>query len=1041
MRRGLWVAMVWLSWGQCADGVSAPPPPPPLPDLVFWDNVWPSDTDGPLAGTVLLAQTHVTPAQRRIAGDVHPGVVAGRTLLVMFRPQNVEPRYGVTLFATTPSSTTETAMEHPRNIPKQPWWTPGAERFVDVEERRLPTSVDFAACGVGNRTFRTALRDPAALDLAAALSAHRNITVALKQGAEWSEVVSLPPPADDLHGTLLLVRNDGSASTVVIPPPPSTNAPPTGPLVKPGAVSIAPSGRLVFCNIDGHWVDARRLAHSRYVFAKGFYSAVVHGADVEAGLELKFTNGDSWGKLKVAVHFETALLVNTIDIGVFTKPQGDLAFAQSGALQRSYWKSIPLSTLRVAQYAPVRLDEVVLPDGTMASNSTPSGQLLAAVQALFPYGIHLANYGVTSSSLDPGVPARGRPSAKVLAGQVALQQVVAGGGVRRFGNIGSVVDGVATLRGGSGPKAVSRALGLHFGLADVRNEETVAAGLDERGYAGYMHRPADSAGSAWGWDDDANVLVPNFSPQKTGALTCCCRARGVKCVVPFHGYPFNRDPMAGGTPAWGLSPFVLHHPHAAQRIQAALEGAVSFDRYSPTGFSCAGSAAANPFDGKRPSKVGEPVTTLLGYYTPAPEPSPPAETSTATATAASTSDRRTAYVYPPLYGSYGVAYLPDDYDRPPMPSACELHVTRGDRRRAIYTLGRGDEPVGVMRQFHVQVLTEDTPTHAAVICNMETQAQRALPPPQVTLHAFINGVRLEDSSPRHGRGRDGWGGSEPPPLTVGGPAPAPAPLPLPEPLVVDKTTEEGSAPTTEHTPFLIVAVGGIAALVTAAVGALVVAAVRYRNEDHFHVPFGEAVDRHRAKLGKRRKDREGNAIPPIFITPRDLGASPAASPLQQQRPSGSQKPYRSPYAVVSSHVSSTSSPASLPRSVPRSPAGSAGGWTKASTITAPRRPSDNEAASLPRQPTLDLPGVPKVVSVANASGFGLGSASLLRRDTDRAAPPKTRTKKRNVPPAKASTATLSSAKLLTAGSSTLHLHATPLTHGASTLKSQSLDSL
>ena len=65
--------------------------------VYFWDNIWPSDTEGGLDATVLFAQAQIIPSKHRVEGDVQPHLTAKRKTLVMFQP-HTDP-----LFADVPS--------------------------------------------------------------------------------------------------------------------------------------------------------------------------------------------------------------------------------------------------------------------------------------------------------------------------------------------------------------------------------------------------------------------------------------------------------------------------------------------------------------------------------------------------------------------------------------------------------------------------------------------------------------------------------------------------------------------------------------------------------------------------------------------------------------------------------------------------------------------------------------------------------------------------------------------------------------------------
>jgi hypothetical protein len=105
-----------------------------LPDQVFWDNDWPSDTtatdegDDLLKGTVLFAQSQIFPSKHGIQNDEQPRLTAMRKALVMFRPHDFEDESVVVKMTvrdadgTVVSGDKPIKMRVPEKIPKQDGW-------------------------------------------------------------------------------------------------------------------------------------------------------------------------------------------------------------------------------------------------------------------------------------------------------------------------------------------------------------------------------------------------------------------------------------------------------------------------------------------------------------------------------------------------------------------------------------------------------------------------------------------------------------------------------------------------------------------------------------------------------------------------------------------------------------------------------------------------------------------------------------------------------------------------------------------------------
>ena len=107
---------------------------------VFWNNNWPSDTDGDLSGTVLFAQAQIVPSHYRVSGDdMQPHLTASRTTLVMFQPRDSDvPSIQMTARNAAEDTVLGTlTMNPPEDIPKQDGWFPIVEEptFPDISSK------------------------------------------------------------------------------------------------------------------------------------------------------------------------------------------------------------------------------------------------------------------------------------------------------------------------------------------------------------------------------------------------------------------------------------------------------------------------------------------------------------------------------------------------------------------------------------------------------------------------------------------------------------------------------------------------------------------------------------------------------------------------------------------------------------------------------------------------------------------------------------------------------------------------------------------
>jgi hypothetical protein len=260
---------------------------------------------------------------------------------------------------------------------------------------------------------------------------------------------------------------------------------------------------------------------------------------------------------------------------------------------------VPTSRLIVSQYAPLFLREVMLPNGTLLTDSDPSngdwhnGTMRQCIgKELISLGIDNANYGINSSA------GEGEGTHPYVAAQLAAHNAQGkySNGVVVHGGSGG--GGIVTLDSSIGNE-LSHEVGHNYGLGHYVG-----------GFQGSVHRSADQINSTWGWDADQDRFIPNFSPIRSGKDACL---EG-QCQSPFEGRTFGFDAMAGGAPLSSFNRFTLYTPNSAAIIQQFLESKAVFDANSPTGFSKwdAGTGKMTPYSHKidLAEQITAPVSDL-----------------------------------------------------------------------------------------------------------------------------------------------------------------------------------------------------------------------------------------------------------------------------------------------------------------------------------------------------------------------------------------------------------------------------------------------
>jgi len=374
---------------------------------------------------------------------------------------------------------------------------------------------------------------------------------------------------------------------------------------------------------------------SRVVYSKYAWSLPLQWDWMKPGLSLTFT--DNRGREGVLNQGELVfagapeMVIQNIDIGMLVEPRDQYEMIKRmPELATDYFQKIPVSKLIVADYTPLHLRKVTLPNGkvyTKASEyETPgvySGDMRESIgKNLVSIGINNANFGIVDTAGNnphwarpfshiTAHNSRGRYLAKDEDGVVTssvVQHGLSGGG------------GIVTLSGTRGNEW-SHELGHNFG----------------RG-----HHPKNASihdmESGWGWDARYNRFIGNLH-WSDPAQTVENKNSG-ESVEPFaNQFRFMREAMGGGEYArTGLiSNYTLEHPIAARVTQDWFNRASNIDTNSSTGYSIWDQASQRYLESNinysAATEKGVPVITVLGIYDP--------------------TEANPSQIYPLIYSNYG----------------------------------------------------------------------------------------------------------------------------------------------------------------------------------------------------------------------------------------------------------------------------------------------------------------------------------------------------------------------------------------------------
>ncbi|WP_114767516.1 M66 family metalloprotease [Vibrio rhodolitus] len=386
---------------------------------------------------------------------------------------------------------------------------------------------------------------------------------------------------------------------------------------------------------------------SKVVFSKYAWSLPLQWDWMKPGLSLKFS--DNRGREGVLAQNDLVfagapeMVIQNIDIGMLVEPRDQYEMIdRMPELATDYFQKIPVSKLVMADYTPLHLRKVTLPNGkvyTRASEYDNPGVYAGDMREyigkrLISMGINNANFGIVDTA--GGSAHWARPFSHITAHNNRGRYLAED----EDGNITSSVihhglsggGGMVTLSGTRGNEW-SHELGHNYG----------------RG-----HHPKNASihdmESGWGWDARYNRFIGNL--HWSDAAQTVTNTNSGESVEPFADqFRFMREAMGGGESArTGLiSHYTLEHPIAARVTQNWFNGASNVDTNSATGYSAWDQETQRYVESatnqRAVSEKGVPVITVLGIYDP--------------------TEANPSQIYPLIYSNYGNLFeLPEPSNIP-----------------------------------------------------------------------------------------------------------------------------------------------------------------------------------------------------------------------------------------------------------------------------------------------------------------------------------------------------------------------------------------
>ena len=387
------------------------------------------------------------------------------------------------------------------------------------------------------------------------------------------------------------------------------------------------------------------------------------------------------------------MVLRSIRLGMLAEPpvsnnhQMLIKTAKAGT---DYFQTIPIAKLIMVNYQTMKLDKVIISNGTIydqvskSEGSVYAGDMRADVaKAQVSTGINLANVGITSNNMFQSYPH--------VIKQITMHHAAGNyaNGVHSHGLSGG--NGIATLYSSIGNELsheLGHAYGVgHFPGANLTPDKKWAAHHADSGWGYIAHRQRMRANLHWHWAGTGASIDGYTSPYTFKNI-----------------YSYNRDAMSGGeNPTLAdLSGYTHHTGYSALIIQKNLDMPIA-DPTFPSGYKKWNSTSLrfvdypNLGDARilKPTKVGTQVTTLLGGYDP---------------------EKGVALIYPTFEGNYGNLFnLPEPVSTG---NACWLEVNNASGELKKIALAATRYNKNSINQFHVNLPATYLPTEAALYCRI-----------------------------------------------------------------------------------------------------------------------------------------------------------------------------------------------------------------------------------------------------------------------------------------------------------------------------------
>lgn len=448
----------------------------------------------------------------------------------------------------------------------------------------------------------------------------------------------------------------------------------------------------------------------RVSYSKRAWSTKLNWDEVQGGLKIRIVDEQNRsGELlenKIDFAAPGELVLTNIRLGMLTDaPQywGHYMLRDPERAGSDYFQTIPAAQMTVAKYDDLKLDRVMVANGTIydsVSNSDGGvyeGDMRENTgKSTFGVGINLANWGVTSASMQ----SQEQPQ---LTQNVNMHHARGkyANGESNHGLSGG--NGMLTLIDSIGNE-FSHEIGHHYGLGHYPGK------VDEDYFWAEHH-----ANSGWGYNSVRNKMRSNLDWQRNNVGDGLI---GKPTFLSTYGY--GRDAMSGGSHSSAYSDHTHYTGYSTKiKIQPAFDRAI-FDADSPTGYKKwnadlrkmeviqpkvprSTNVWYNSADGNylKARLQGVPVFTILGGYDPVAQK---------------------GIIYPAARGNWGNVFDLPAPNNSLEAASCWLSVTYSNNKLNTIALAP-NRMNGNANKFHVNLAIAEDPKKVDLYCKKANESQ------------------------------------------------------------------------------------------------------------------------------------------------------------------------------------------------------------------------------------------------------------------------------------------------------------------------------